>query len=74
MRTQQVSFELHGFWIHVNLAGSTGTDQHGDKWTLKNGKLYAEHSYHVIDIAPRYKDVNEEIDRMMEDERERRAS
>lgn len=45
------------------MVGAVGSDQYGDKYALQNGKLYAEHSYHVIS---RYSDVNEEIDLMRE--------
>jgi hypothetical protein len=60
-----ISYSRNGFWFHVTMNGNIGTDQHGDKYTLHNGKLYAEHSSRV-------QDVNEEIERMMEEEKERR--
>lgn len=44
------SFHENGFWRHVKMNGNIGTDQRGDRWILRGGKLYSEFSYHVIDI------------------------
>jgi hypothetical protein len=62
MRT--ISFNLNGFWFHVKMDGNTGVDQHGDRYYLQNGKLYAEHSYHVIED-----DENVQIDEMIYNQR-----
>jgi hypothetical protein len=58
-----ISFEKNTFWFHVIMNGNTGTDQHGDRYFLQNGKLYEANSCHVIS---RYNDVNEEIDEILE--------
>jgi len=44
------SFQLNTFWIHVTMNGDVGTDQHGDKWFLRNGKLCHDLTYWVIPV------------------------
>jgi hypothetical protein len=46
---QMYSFSINAFWFHVQLNGNVGKDQHGDRWFLRNDKLYSEFSYHIID-------------------------
>jgi len=50
--------------------GSVGTDQHGDRWFLRNGNLYSEFSYHIIE-PQKHPDPNEEIDMMIQDRLDR---
>lgn len=57
----QYSFQINTIWHHVTMNGSVGTDQQGNRWSLRNGKLYSEFSYHIID-------PNEEIEIIRERE------
>lgn len=47
---KKYSFQINTFWIHLTMNGNTGTDQFGDRWFLRNGKLYSEFSYHIIPL------------------------